>query len=354
MSHFSYNKTQHPFFDTLQKRVYDYFESNNKDMHGGTRIVLKSIFFILVAVLNYIALLWLVPPGFYSVLLCILMGGLLAGIGFNMMHDGAHGSFSKYTWLNEIMGWSLNVMGGDVNLWKIKHNLTHHSFTNVEGLDDDIDIKPWVRTNRFQEYKSFHKYQHLYVSFFYLFTYLYWFSFADFEKYFTRSVGDVKFRKFSTRAHISFWIGKVLFLFLALILPIMVVGVVKTLVGFIVVTFTCGILLALVFQVAHVVNNLEFLDSQDKKTDMEWAVTQLKSTANFAPRSKWMLFLTGGLNHQVEHHLFPRISHVHYPVISEIVKKTCQEFNIPYYEYPTFRSAVVSHYSHLRKMGAQA
>ena len=144
MSHFSYNKAQHPFFDTLQKRVYDYFENNKIDMSGGWKLWSKAMFYIVAAVVNYWLMVWMVPAGGWSVLLCVTMGLLLAGIGFNVMHDGAHGSFSRYAWVNNVMGFSLNFMGGDVNLWKIKHNLVHHSFTNVEGLDDDTASDPMV------------------------------------------------------------------------------------------------------------------------------------------------------------------------------------------------------------------
>jgi linoleoyl-CoA desaturase len=351
MSKFTYNQESHPFFDKLQQKVYAYFEDNKIEMTGGPRIWLKALIYIALAILNYWLMLWVVPIGWWSVLLCITMGGMLAAIGFNVMHDGAHGAFSKHEWVNNIMGFSLNFMGGDVNLWKIKHNLIHHSFTNVEGLDDDIDVEPYLRTNPYQEYKKMHRFQHLYVTFFYALTYLNWIFFADFEKYFTRKVGDVTFKKLSTKAHISFWFGKVGFIFLALVLPMIVVGVWKTLVGFIIATFACGILLALVFQVAHVVKETSFLSADEKRTDMEWAVTQLHGTANFSTKNPIMLFLTGGLNHQIEHHLFPRISHIHYPQISKIVKETCDEFGVQYHEYKSFLSAVASHYGHLRKMG---
>lgn len=354
MSHFSYNKVQHPFFDTLQKRVYDYFDKNKIEMSGGWRLWSKAMFYIVASITNYWLMVWVVPAGAWSILLCITMGLLLAGIGFNVMHDGAHGAFSKYKWVNNIMGFSLNFMGGDVNLWKIKHNLVHHSFTNVEGLDDDIDIEPYIRTNPYQEKKKMHRFQHLYVSFLYSMTYLNWIWWADFEKYFTQKVGGVKFRKMDFKSHLSFWTGKIGFLVIALVIPIVMVGWAKALVGFAIVAATTGVLIALVFQVAHVVEQTSFMNAEDKSTQDEWAVTQLKGTANFATSNRIVLFFTGGLNHQIEHHLFPRISHVHYPKVSAIVKDTCKEFGIQYHEYKTFIGAVASHYAHLRNMGLAA
>jgi linoleoyl-CoA desaturase len=267
------------------------------------------------------------------------------------MHDGAHGAFSKHQWVNNLMGFSLNFMGGDVNLWKIKHNLVHHSFTNVEGLDDDIDIEPYIRTNSFQEKKKMHRFQHLYVSFFYFMTYLNWIWWADFEKYFSQKVGGVKFRKMSFGSHVSFWIGKVGFLVLALVIPIIVVGWVKALVGFVIAAFTTGLLIALVFQVAHVVEHTSFMNADDKVTEDEWAVTQLKGTANFATGNKITLFFTGGLNHQIEHHLFPRISHVHYPKISKIVKAIAEKHGVPYHYHKTWGGAIFSHLRLLNRLG---
>jgi linoleoyl-CoA desaturase len=90
---------------------------------------------------------------------------------------------------------------------------------------------------------------------------------------------------------------------------------------------------------------------QTGKVEDEWAVHQLKTTANFATKSKFVSWFTGGLNFQIEHHLFPHISHIHYPAISEIVKDVCKEYNIHYIEYPKVRLAVASHVAHLREMG---
>ena len=91
--------------------------------------------------------------------------------------------------------------------------------------------------------------------------------------------------------------------------------------------------------------NLPIYNSED-----EWAVHQLKTTANFATNNRVISWLVGGLNFQVEHHLFPRVSHVHYPEISKIIKNACQEFGVPYIEYPKMRMAVASHITHLKSL----
>ena len=82
-----------------------------------------------------------------------------------------------------------------------------------------------------------------------------------------------------------------------------------------------------------------------------WAIHQLKTTVNFGAKSKIINWYTGGLNHQVEHHIFPHISHIHYGKISKIVRDTAKEFNLPYKEYKTTRKAIAAHFKFLKEMG---
>jgi linoleoyl-CoA desaturase len=353
MQKVTFNNKNSTFFNVLKGKVDAYFESNNIKQTGNYKLYIKTtLLFISVAVL-YTFLVFFTPPTWVSVLLCCLMGVNLAGIGFNIMHDGAHGSFSTKTWVNELMGYSLNMMGGSVYLWKHKHNVNHHSFTNIEGMDDDIDIKPWIRVHDEQKKYWFHRFQHIYWVILYGITYLLWIFFQDFQKYFTGKVGETPFRKMDVKEHVIFWASKILYIGIALVLPIFSVGLLQTIVGYSIVAFVCGIIIAVVFQLAHVVENASFStpDTDVYKIEDEWAVHQIKTTANFATKSKIVSWFTGGLNFQVEHHLFPRISHIHYPKISELVKETCAQFNISYLEFPTVYSAVRSHVMHLKHVG---
>jgi linoleoyl-CoA desaturase len=108
-----------------------------------------------------------------------------------------------------------------------------------------------------------------------------------------------------------------------------------------------------VFQLAHTVEHTEFpvTDEITNRLPDEFAAHQIKTTANFATRNKVISWLVGGLNFQIEHHLFPKISHVHYPAISEIVKCVCAEYQLQYIEYPTMRQAVFAHVRFLRRLG---
>lgn len=353
MSFITFNTKEHPFFDQLKKRVDAYFEENKINRWGNWKIYLKTGVLFGLAVALYVWLVFFTPGIWLSLAFCALLGLTLAGIGFNVMHDSAHGSYSKYNWLNEMMGYSLNLMGGDVRLWKTKHNMVHHSFTNVEGIDDDIDIKPFIRVNEHQKKYWIHRFQHYYAFILYSLNYLFWIFYGDFNKYFSGKVGDTKIRKYKMKDHIIFWATKLIYLFVFIVLPILNVGLGATLLGYLVLTIVCGVTIATTFQLAHVVEEVDFIDPDaiNHKSEEEWAVHQVNTTCNFATKSKLVEWFTGGLNFQVEHHLFPRISHVHYPAINKIVKETCEQFGISYHEHRTVFLAVRSHLMHLKEVG---
>ncbi|MES2592618.1 MAG: acyl-CoA desaturase [Bacteroidota bacterium] len=353
MQKVSFNNKNSVFFNVLKEKVDTYFKSNNIQQTGNYKLYIKTALLLLSVAALYTILVFFTPNIWVSIVLCCLMGINLAGIGFNIMHDGAHGSFSQKTWVNELMGYSLNVMGGSVYLWKYKHNVNHHSFTNIEGMDDDIDIKPWIRVHDDQKKYWYHRFQHIYWVGLYGVTYLLWIFVQDFKKYFTGKIGETPFRKMDVKEHLIFWISKVLYIGAFIVLPIFSVGLIETIIGYSVISFVCGFIIAVVFQLAHIVEDAQFStpDKESYKIEEEWAVHQIKTTANFATKSKIVSWFTGGLNFQVEHHLFPRISHIHYPKISQLVRETCEQFNVAYLEFPTVLSAVRSHVVHLKQVG---
>lgn len=356
MATVQFNTKDHPFFDSLRKKVDKYFEDNNLKYTGNWRIYLKTAILLSTAATFYTILVFFTPSLGISLVLCGLLGINLAAIGFNVMHDGAHGAYSSKEWLNNMMGYTLNLMGGDVQLWKIKHNLIHHSFTNIEGLDDDINIQPLLRTHEDQKWYSWHRFQHIYAMFLYGLTYLMWVTRDDFQKYFRGKIGETSFRSFTPKQHFIFWISKIGYFSIFVIFPMFFVGVLQTLLGFLTMTVVCGILIAIVFQLAHVVEETEFSNAKNTTgfVEDEWAVHQIKTTSNFATRSRVVSWFTGGLNFQVEHHLFPRISHIHYPAVNKIVKETCAQFGIDYKEHKTVFGAVKSHFMHLKEVGNPA
>jgi linoleoyl-CoA desaturase len=278
---------------------------------------------------------------------------VVAAIGFNVMHDGAHGSFSKYKWVNVLAAFSLNILGGNSFMWNMKHNVVHHSYTNVEGVDDDIDIQPWMRMTDAQKRYRLHRYQHLYFWFFYSILYLFWIFLLDYQKYFKHKVGSMPLKKMSLGDHFVFWGFKLFHAFLFVFLPIYRLGWFDWMVSFTIFTMVAGFVLSMVFQLAHTVEHTAFpvADVNTGKMEDEWAIHQIRTTANFATRNPVVSWLVGGLNFQIEHHLFPKISHVHYPAISKIIRQACKEYGLVYIEYPRVRYAVASHVAFLRQMG---
>jgi linoleoyl-CoA desaturase len=308
---------------------------------------------ISLAAALYAVLVFANLPAYISLPLCALMGLTFAGIGFNVMHDGGHGSYSRKPWVNEVMSLTLNLLGGNAYLWKIKHNNNHHSFTNIEGMDEDIDIRPYMRTSPDQERKWYHKYQHIYWVVLYCMVYFAWIFMKDFKKYFSGKIADTTFKKMSRKEHIIFWGSKVIYVIIFLVIPMIKLGVLPTLAGYGVMSAVCGLTLGVIFQLAHVIEGTSVHAVSDEPVRQmdDWTVHQLSTTANFSTRNKVISWFAGGLNFQVEHHLFPRISHIHYPALNKVVKEVCAQFNVKYMEYPSFFTALRSHVAYLRLVG---
>ncbi|HEX8547007.1 MAG TPA: acyl-CoA desaturase [Cytophagaceae bacterium] len=357
MSKVTFNNKNNPFFKSLKEKVDKYFTDKNIHTAGNRRLYLKSAFQVSLAIVTYVILVFFTPSIPISILLCCLLGINLGVIGFNVMHEGGHNSFSRHKWLNVLSGHFLNLMGGNIHFWKLKHNINHHTYTNIEGMDSDIDIQPFMRLHDNQPRYWFHKFQHVYWVFLYGISYFVWVFYEDYVKYFTRRVSkNSEARDMSLREHFIFWITKIVYVTLYLVLPIMFVGLLDAIIGYGIIVFSCGLSISIVFQLAHVVEATDFpLPTHDSnKIETEWAIHQINTTANFATKNPVICWLLGGLNFQVEHHLFPKISHVHYPQISLLVKETCDEFNIDYLEYPTLTKAFYSHLNHIKRLGQTA
>ncbi len=350
----TFNSPQSPFFKTLKEKVDLYFSTRKIDPTGNKKLYFKSVIQLLSALGLYATLVFFTPGNFISILLCCFLGLNLAIIGFNIMHEGGHQSFSKHHWLNRASAYSLNALGGNAFYWKVKHNVNHHTFTNIEGMDSDIDVKPFMRLHEDQPRYWFHRFQHFYWVILYGISYMAWVFYEDFQKYFTGKISPNGERsKLSIKEHLIFWITKLLYLMVYLIVPIVMVGWLKALIGYLIIAFVCGLVTSVVFQLAHMVEHTQFPkpNLNSNKVQQEWAVHQVATTANFATKNKVVSWFLGGLNFQIEHHLFPRISHIHYPRISEFVKETCREYNIEYIEYSSLLQAFYSHLFHIKRLG---
>ncbi len=347
-----FSKPSNSFHSELKKRINTYFAEAGTSPNGNYKLYTKAGILWSSLVLLYIHVIFFTPVAWVALIECVVLGGLTASIGFNVMHDGSHGSFSKYKWLNELAALSINVLGANVFMWNTKHNVIHHAYTNIDGIDDDLDAKPLLRLCESQKHYKIHRFQHWYFWAAYSTLYLYWVFFTDYNKYFTKRVGTMPLKPMKLNNHLAFWIFKAIHAVLFVGLPVYMVGFLPWLIGFLIYSFATGFVMSIVFQLAHTVEDTHFLTATETavKVEDEWAVHQLKTTANFATNNKLISWLVGGLNFQIEHHLFPKVSHIHYPAISKIIKQACADYGINYIEYPKMRMAVASHVSHLRQL----
>jgi linoleoyl-CoA desaturase len=349
-----FNNKDNAFFTSLKADVDAYFKTNNIAKTGDWRLFSKTIILWGLAIGIYLSLMLLNLSTPINLLLCVVLGITCAGIGFSVMHDANHGSYSSNTTLNDFLGLSANALGANAFFWKQKHNIIHHTYTNVDGIDDDIAKSPIIRQCESQKWVPAHKIQHLYLIPVYALSSIFWVFIMDFTKYFSRKIYTTEAWKMSTKNHIVFWATKIYYASVFIILPIMVFGFGGWAAGFFITNFALGLALALVFQLAHVVENTEFesiaLD-ETKHLETAFAEHQLRTTANFAMDNKFINWYVGGLNFQIEHHLFPKVSHVHYPAISKIVQAKCKEFNMPYHNNESFFGAIASHFRVMKSLG---
>jgi len=356
-SDIKYNRNSNTdFYKTLQKRVRKHFKDNNITKYGNASMVFKSIFMVALYLVPFVLLLTVVNSTWLALIMWLLMSLGMTGIGLSIMHDANHGAYSKSKFVNSSMGWLINLAGGSEVMWRIQHNVLHHTYTNVTGLDEDIDPGGILRFSPHEERKKHHEYQHFYAWFLYGLMTIMWITVKDFKqiiRYHKMGLTETEggnLRRIVTTVTISKFAYYGVFLVLPLIFS--PVSWYFTLVGFIGMHYLAGFILGIIFQTAHVVPTAEY-PMPNKTGDMksEWAVSQLMNTANYAPNSKLFSWYVGGLNFQIEHHLFPNVCHVHYKKISKIVRETAEEYNLPYNSEKTFLDAVRSHSSMLKKLG---
>ena len=344
---------QRVLYQALSKQVNQHFKNQQLAKTGNQQLYRKALTISLLFIASF-ALIF-VLPGHLNWIAWIAHGVATALVGFNIMHDGAHESFSRSRRINRLAAFSFNLIGSNRFYWAQKHNRNHHTFTNVDELDEDIDAFGLFRMSPRQTRYFFHRWQHVYAWFLYPLTSLFWFFALDYKAYFSQKIATRPFsHKMALSDHLEFWCSKLLYIGLYLLLPASVFGWSNTLTGFLLMHAVLGFLFAVVFQLAHVVDQAEFPAPQqggehDGEMADEWAVHQLRTTVDFATNNRWVTWALGGLNFQVEHHLFPRISHIHYPMLHQLLCST--ELSHPVRSYRTVRAALAGHYRHLRNLG---
>jgi linoleoyl-CoA desaturase len=341
------------FRKALTERAEAYLKEHNLPARDVPAMYVKTAIILTWWLLSYLLLLLGGFPPLINVLLCISFGLATAGMGFNIMHDANHGAYSRHAWVNKLMGLTMELLGSCSVFWRQKHNIWHHTYTNIAGLDEDLETNGVLRFSPHDTWKPFHRFQHLYVPFVYAMAGLQWLLFRDFQIYFTGKTDEFhQYLPLSRKDKLIFWGGKLTIFTLLWGIPLLVFPWWQVLIGFLIVMFTIGFALTTIFQLAHVMDNAEFPEPSGDplKIENEWAIHQVQTTVNFAPGNKVLNWYAGGLNYQVEHHLFPHICHLHYPALSKIVRETCAEFGIRYNCFPTWRAAIASHLRILKQL----
>ena len=350
------DKKRNLFFTTLRQRVDNYFKENNLSKHHNNEMVIKTSILLSGYILPFIALLIFQPSFGVSLILWSVMGFALSGVGMSVMHDANHGAYSASSKTNYWVGHTLNLLGGSVFNWKLQHNVMHHTYTNVVNMDDDIDDKLILRFSPHTKVKWYQKFQFIYAFLLYGILTIYWAllkDFVQFHKY--TKTGVNKASKAQNRIILTkIILSKIVYFSVFFVLPVFLfhIPALQILCGYLIMQFISGVLLTVVFQLAHTVENTRHpLPNENLTIENDWAIHQLNTTVNFSRNNKFISWYVGGLNFQVEHHLFPAICHVHYPEIAHIVKATAEEYGVPYLENKTFASALKSHIRTLQRFG---
>jgi len=352
-----FSKENADFISELREKVKDYFNNNNTTRYGNTNLILKSVFMFTVYISPYTLMLSGLISNVVVTLICwLIMGVGMAGVGMVTMHDANHGSYSKSSKLNKILGSSLYLLGGYPPNWIHQHNTMHHGYTNIDGYDEDIAPAGILRFSPHKPLKKIHKYQYWYAFFFYGLMTVSWAVNKDYKQLFNNKNNGVKLSNSKSYRQMlaEVIVTKILYFSIFLITPMVILPFswYWFLIGFLLMHFICGFILGIIFQTAHVMPTSKYpVPDKDGNIDNHWAIHQLLTTSDYSPKSRIFSWMIGGLNYQIEHHLFPNISHVHYRKISPLVKTTAKKYNLPYNVQNNFLMALVNHVKMLKALG---
>jgi linoleoyl-CoA desaturase len=341
------------FQKTLNERVQAYLRANHLRGRDLPAMYLKTALSLSWWLATYLLLLLGHFPPWANLLLCLVWSFSIAGIGFNVMHDANHGGYSDNPLINKIVSLSAELLGMSGFRWRTKHNVWHHTYTNIAGYDDDVETFGLMRLTPRAAWRPFFKVQAWYYPVIYSFI-AFDFFLRDFMMVFVgKSDANHVYPKMGLSDQIIFWAGKLFFILIMFVFPLQVFPWWQVLIGFFLTMLMVGLIMGIVFQLAHINGDATFPVPVGRPQHIEndWAVHQVETTADFAPKNWLLSYYVGGLNFQIEHHLLPHVCHMNYPRLAPIVRATCEEFGIRYNCYETWREAFGCHLRELRLLG---
>ncbi|HEX9843739.1 MAG TPA: acyl-CoA desaturase [bacterium] len=337
----------------LRRRVDEFFSRTGKSRRDALQMYIKAGVVLLWFAVSYALLVFVAQAWWQALPLAVMVGMATAAIGFNIMHDGGHGAFSRHPWVNHLFAMSLDMIGGSSVLWRWQHGVYHHTYVNITGNDADIDLGGLGRLTPHQRRLWFHRVQHWYIWLLYGVMAIKWQLYDDFRELIVSRCGANRIPRLTPRELLIFFVGKALFLSLAFGVPMLLHPFWAVAIFYAVAAIVLGLVLSVVFQLAHCVEEAEFPmpDAVTRRMERAWAIHQVETTVNFSRGNRVVSWLLGGLNFQIEHHLFPRVCHTHYAAMAKLVEETCRDFGIRYNEHKSLWSGIASHFRWLRQMG---
>ena len=343
------------FYSEIRRRADAYFESSGRPRRDVARMYLKTAIILTWFVGSWVLLVFFATTWWQGVLFAVSQGLSIAAIGMSIQHDANHGGYSAHPWLNRIMGFTLDLQGVCSYFWRLKHNVVHHTYTNIQGVDFDLDFGLIARLSPEQARRPYQKYQHIYIWFLYCFLLPKWVFHDDFVLYKTMRAGPHKIPQMNRTEVFLFYFWKVVFVTWSLVIPSFYHPIWQVLLFHLIAVSALGVTLSSTFHLAHCVENAEFPPPpKPVGVQAEDCAAHHGDTPVCCSRdSAFLTWFLGGLNFQVEHHLFPKVCHLHYPALSRIVEETAAKHGVRYRCNTTLLKALASHYRHLRKMGRE-
>jgi cytochrome b involved in lipid metabolism len=376
------------FYLTLKRRVYEHIAARRTTIKSAPWTIAVGLAYFVGVFVAYFASVSLLEQHLMGlgVLAAIFAGWCSAMVCLVPTHEGSHLALTHHPIGWRLLGATLDLANGcSFFSWLHQHLLGHHPYTNLGDVDPDVHTnEPDVRRiKRSQAESTRYRLQHLYVPLLYGLLALK-FRINDLQMYFSlRSNGRIRMNDAEPFHAALFYIGKLWVVLYRVVLPLCIWGLSSfssMCIAAVITDLVASYYLSICFQVNHVVPEAQWpsvtaapslpsdplptnadlspsavlasVQTKSAFVNVDWAVMQVTTTIDYAHDSWLTTKLTGALNYQVVHHLFPEISQAHYMDIAPIVRKTCAEFQVPYVVLPTFWDAFKAHLKHLRQLGA--
>lgn len=350
-----YRKEKTAFYQELARQVNGYFKENNISKYADSGMYFKTILLLVIWMGSYALMLSNYFNSWGLVFLQIVFHYSMFVMTIGIAHDGSHHAYSRKKSVNKLMSYVFDMVGINTYLWELNHIKSHHMAPNIPLYDSAIDSFIFFRFHPKAPLRWYHQYQHYYIFLIYCCSTLFKLFILDFFSFRRKRIGVKGFERHPGNELYYFLITRGIVICYTLVIPVMVIDAPlwQLLLGFSIGHFMSGLSLGIIFQTTHLTNRTKWPEPDSNgMLDQTFDQHILHTTADFAPGSKIVTWISGGLNHHVAHHLFPGICHTHLPVVTKMVQQASLKHGCNYHSYNSVISAVRSHLQALRSLGA--